>query len=129
MNQASILINKLLINKLLVHDTMFLQERLLTKSNFSSLKRSSVHHLFSQEAKKIRGRLSGGLAIFFRSSSKPSVIHCDDNILAIQCDSTAFINVYLPCDRRSIMRQNVKLRVYTEPALETLPGNDRWHSF
>ena len=29
------------------------------------------------------------------------MIHSDDNILAIQSDSTAFINVYLPCDRRS----------------------------
>ena len=33
--------------------------------------------------------------------SKLSVIQCDD-ILAIQCDSTAFMNVYLPCDRQSI---------------------------
>ena len=113
MNQATILsfaslnINgtkdkDLLINELLVHDIVFLQEHLLTKSNVSSLKRSSVHHFFSQEAKQTRGRPSGGLAIFFRSPSKPSVIHCDDNILAIQCDSTDFINVYLPCDRRSI---------------------------
>ena len=30
------------------------------------------------------------------------MIHCDVNILASQCDSTAFKNVYLPCDRRSI---------------------------
>ena len=57
MNQATILsfaslnINgtkdkDLLINELLVHDIVFLQEHLLTKSNVSSLKRSSVHHFF-----------------------------------------------------------------------------------
>ena len=40
--------------------------------------------------------------MFFCSPSKPSVNNCDDNILAIQCDITAFINVYLPCDRCSI---------------------------
>ena len=78
MNQATILsfasvnINgtkdkDLLINELLVHDIVFLQEHLLTKSNVSSLKRSSVHNFFSYEAKKTRGRPSGGLAIFFRS--------------------------------------------------------------
>ena len=30
------------------------------------------------------------------------MIHCDDNILAIQFESIAFINVFLPCDQRSI---------------------------
>ena len=55
MNQATILsfaslnINgtkdkDLLINELLVNDIVFLQEHLLTKSNVSSLKRSSIHH-------------------------------------------------------------------------------------
>ena len=71
MNQATILsfaslnINgtkdkDLLINELLVHDIVFLQETLLTKSNVSGLKRPSVHHFFFR---KRPGKLEATLPV------------------------------------------------------------------
>ena len=47
----------LLINELLVHDLVFLQEYLLTKSNVSSLVQSSVHHFFRMRPRKLEAAL------------------------------------------------------------------------
>ena len=47
----------LLINELLVNDIVFLQEHLLTKSNVSSLKRSSVNHFFRKRQRKLEAAL------------------------------------------------------------------------
>ena len=112
MNQATILsftslcINGtkdkgLLINELLVHDIVFLQEHLLTKSNVSSLKRSSVHHFFHKRPRK----LEAALLVAYQFSSVTHQSPLWFIMMTTLSDSmwhTALINVYLPCDRRSI---------------------------
>ena len=89
------------IDELLNFDVVFLQEHLLSKVNTNSLRRSATHDIFIREAKKTRGRPSGGTAIFIRSGYQPMQIYSDANILAIQCNNMAFVNVYLPCNHRN----------------------------
>ena len=92
----------LLISELLENDIVFLQEHLLSKVNVDSLKRFWTHYTFLRAAQKTRGRPSGGLAIYFRHKTQPILLQSDANILAIKCGDTAFINIYFPCNKKTV---------------------------
>ncbi|XP_065566258.1 uncharacterized protein LOC136031014 [Artemia franciscana] len=70
-----------------------------TKGSTFSLKRMLIA---LRAAQKTRGRPSGGLAIYFRHKTHPILLQSDANILAIKCGDTAFINIYFPCNKKTV---------------------------
>ena len=70
--------------------------------NVDSLKRFRTHYTFLRAAQKTRGRPIGGLAMYFRHKTQPILLQRDANILAIKCSDTAFINIYFPCNKKTV---------------------------
>ena len=86
-------------------DILFLQEHLLPAISVNSLRRSSHHIVFTTNARKTKGRPSGGLACVIKRLAtplSPILFHSSDNIMAIRLGHLVFINVYLPCDQKRL---------------------------
>ena len=86
-------------------DVLFLQEHLLPLVSLNSLQRSNEHSVFSKSARKTSGRPSGGLACLIKKtlfSPPPLCYHESDCYIAIRLANLVLINVYLPCDQKSL---------------------------
>ena len=61
-------------------------------------------------ARSTFGRPSAGLAFILRrssfSSTTPALFHSDENLLAVRIGDLILINVYFPCDRKSVQSLN-----------------------
>ena len=92
------------------YDIVCLQEHLLSSDNTNLLKRSANHITFVSAARSTFGRPSGGLACILRrssfSSTTPVLFHSDENLLAVRIADLILINVYFPCDRKSVQSLN-----------------------
>ena len=92
------------------YDIVCLQEHLLSSANTNLLKRSANHVVFVSAARTTFGRPSGGLACILNRNSvacySPVLFHSDPNILAVRINDLVIVNVYLPCDRKSVQSLN-----------------------
>ena len=98
-------INGSFTNKIPILDVVFeqnevvcLQEHFVTSRSKSILSFNSSVSVYSVSAKQLsgKGRPSGGIATFVRSTLRSSVFEVNDNFLAIRVEGCVFINVYLP---------------------------------
>jgi exonuclease III len=86
-------------------DVLFLQEHLLPACSVNFLRRNRDHIVFSTNARRTRGRPSGGLACYIRrtpADSSPMCYHSSEHFLAVRLGDTVLINAYLPHDKKSV---------------------------
>ena len=94
-------------------DIVCLQEHLLTSTSINVLKRSRNHSVFTTNAEVTFGRPSGGLACIVKNNLSlfsPVFFHSDKFILAVRFGNTVLINVYLPCNKKTISALNAYMK-------------------
>ena len=92
-------------NLLDTFDVVLFQEHLLPAVSVNFLRRSPGHIVFSTNARRTRGRPSGGLACVLNrklSSLSPQCYGSDDIYLAVRIGDLVLVNVYLPHNKNNL---------------------------
>jgi hypothetical protein len=82
-----------------IYNVIFLQEHFATKHGINTLTLDGMKS-YSMPTRKLykRGRPSGELVTFVKSTLRSSLFELNDHYLALRVDSSVYICVYLPSD-------------------------------